>query len=313
MMPRFTTPRPGGCAGVSHVCPARSSWPRPSCRRLAAALDAGRRRRRNVRRRHRHWRRRGRRLRDDQRCEHRGGRRRDTIFVCPGTYVEIQINITKAVTLQGSGAASTIIDGGGGTGLTAGGHAAHPHQHRQREGGRLHHPEPAAGARWRPGSASASRRSRARRSPTRSPTTRWGTFNPAYGSDYGVTPTARARSRPSSSSTTPSRDGLEPDPDRASRRPDRRQLQHLRPRRALGRHLGLLQHEPQRHGGDVAAEGQQQRRQHGERSGAVHLGRTRARASCSTAPSPARPSDASPTSRSAATRSTASRASGAAS
>ncbi|MBY0278353.1 hypothetical protein K2Z84_23740 [Candidatus Binatia bacterium] len=42
----------------------------------------------------------------------------DTIFVCPGTYVEIQINITKAITLQGSGAASTIIDGGGGTGLT---------------------------------------------------------------------------------------------------------------------------------------------------------------------------------------------------
>ena len=42
----------------------------------------------------------------------------DTIFVCPGTYVEVQINITKALTLQGSGAATTIIDGGGGTGLT---------------------------------------------------------------------------------------------------------------------------------------------------------------------------------------------------
>ncbi|MEO8604286.1 MAG: hypothetical protein ABI629_17055, partial [bacterium] len=42
----------------------------------------------------------------------------DTIFVCPGTYVEIQVDITKAITLQGSGAATTIIDGGGGTGLT---------------------------------------------------------------------------------------------------------------------------------------------------------------------------------------------------
>lgn len=42
----------------------------------------------------------------------------DTIFVCPGTYVEIQINVTKALTFQGSGAATTIIDGGGGTGLT---------------------------------------------------------------------------------------------------------------------------------------------------------------------------------------------------
>jgi hypothetical protein len=45
----------------------------------------------------------------------------DTIFVCPGTYPEIQINITKAITLQGSGAATTIIDGGGGTGLASAG------------------------------------------------------------------------------------------------------------------------------------------------------------------------------------------------
>lgn len=45
----------------------------------------------------------------------------DTIFVCPGVYNEPQINITKAITLQGSGAESTIIDGGGGTGLTDGG------------------------------------------------------------------------------------------------------------------------------------------------------------------------------------------------
>jgi len=42
----------------------------------------------------------------------------DTIFVCPGTYVEVQINVTKALIFQGSGASSTIIDGGGGTGLT---------------------------------------------------------------------------------------------------------------------------------------------------------------------------------------------------
>ncbi len=45
----------------------------------------------------------------------------DTIFVCPGTYVETQVNVTKALTFQGSGAASTFIDGGGGTGLTSAG------------------------------------------------------------------------------------------------------------------------------------------------------------------------------------------------
>lgn len=45
----------------------------------------------------------------------------DTIFVCPGTYPEIQINVTKALTFQGSGASTTIIDGGGGTGLTSAG------------------------------------------------------------------------------------------------------------------------------------------------------------------------------------------------
>lgn len=45
----------------------------------------------------------------------------DTIFVCPGTYVETQVNITKAITLQGSGAATTFIDGGGGTGLASAG------------------------------------------------------------------------------------------------------------------------------------------------------------------------------------------------
>jgi len=44
----------------------------------------------------------------------------DTIFVCPGTYNEAQINITKAITLQGSGAATTIIDAGGGSIATAG-------------------------------------------------------------------------------------------------------------------------------------------------------------------------------------------------
>ena len=43
----------------------------------------------------------------------------DTIFVCPGTYVEIQILINKAITLQGSGAATTIIDGGGLNSLTS--------------------------------------------------------------------------------------------------------------------------------------------------------------------------------------------------
>jgi hypothetical protein len=44
----------------------------------------------------------------------------DTIFVCPGTYNEAQIDITKAITLQGSGAATTIIDAGGGNIATAG-------------------------------------------------------------------------------------------------------------------------------------------------------------------------------------------------
>ncbi len=37
----------------------------------------------------------------------------DTILACPGTYTEIQVHITKAITLQDSGAESTIIDGGG--------------------------------------------------------------------------------------------------------------------------------------------------------------------------------------------------------
>ncbi|MEW6269255.1 MAG: hypothetical protein AB1689_08170, partial [Thermodesulfobacteriota bacterium] len=41
----------------------------------------------------------------------------DTILVCPGIYNESQIDITKALTFQGSGADVTIIDAGGGTGL----------------------------------------------------------------------------------------------------------------------------------------------------------------------------------------------------
>jgi len=41
----------------------------------------------------------------------------DTILVCPGTYNESQIFVTKRLTLQGSGAAVTIIDGGGGFGV----------------------------------------------------------------------------------------------------------------------------------------------------------------------------------------------------
>lgn len=43
----------------------------------------------------------------------------DTVFVCPGTYVEIQILINKAITLQGSGASTTFIDGGGLNTLTS--------------------------------------------------------------------------------------------------------------------------------------------------------------------------------------------------
>ncbi len=46
----------------------------------------------------------------------------DTILVCPGTYAEAQININKALTVQSvAGAASTIIDGTGGTGLAIAG------------------------------------------------------------------------------------------------------------------------------------------------------------------------------------------------
>ena len=41
----------------------------------------------------------------------------DTIRVCPGTYNAAQTVVNKGVTLQGSGAAVTIIDGGGGFGL----------------------------------------------------------------------------------------------------------------------------------------------------------------------------------------------------
>ena len=42
----------------------------------------------------------------------------DTILVCPGTYNESQITVNKGLTVQSvAGAASTIIDGGGGTGL----------------------------------------------------------------------------------------------------------------------------------------------------------------------------------------------------
>ncbi len=40
----------------------------------------------------------------------------DTVFVCPGTYNESLIQVTKALTVQGSGADVTIIDGGGGFG-----------------------------------------------------------------------------------------------------------------------------------------------------------------------------------------------------
>lgn len=40
----------------------------------------------------------------------------DTAFVCPGTYNESLIQVTKALTVQGSGADVTIIDGGGGFG-----------------------------------------------------------------------------------------------------------------------------------------------------------------------------------------------------
>lgn len=46
----------------------------------------------------------------------------DTILVCPGTYAEAQIVINKALTVQSvAGAATTIIDGTGGTGLTIAG------------------------------------------------------------------------------------------------------------------------------------------------------------------------------------------------
>lgn len=46
----------------------------------------------------------------------------DTILVCPGTYAETKITINKAVVVQSvDGAATTIIDGGGGTGLALSG------------------------------------------------------------------------------------------------------------------------------------------------------------------------------------------------
>lgn len=46
----------------------------------------------------------------------------DTILVCPGTYAEAQIVINKALTVQSvAGAATTIIDGTGGTGLAVAG------------------------------------------------------------------------------------------------------------------------------------------------------------------------------------------------
>jgi hypothetical protein len=46
----------------------------------------------------------------------------DTILVCPGTYAEAQIHIDKALTVQSvDGAATTIIDGLGGTGLAVAG------------------------------------------------------------------------------------------------------------------------------------------------------------------------------------------------
>lgn len=42
----------------------------------------------------------------------------DTVFVCPGTYVHPQIIVNKRITLQGSGADVTIIDGNGGFGIS---------------------------------------------------------------------------------------------------------------------------------------------------------------------------------------------------
>ncbi len=41
----------------------------------------------------------------------------DTVLVCPGTYNESQVVVAKRITVQGSGAATTIIDGGGGFGI----------------------------------------------------------------------------------------------------------------------------------------------------------------------------------------------------
>ena len=111
----------------------------------------------------------------------------DTIFVCPGTYVEVQVNITKALTFQGSGAASTIIDGGGGTGLAAAGTV------RIRtntgnvtvDGFTIQNPAAqgalATGLRF-----GISAKSSAPVTYTITNNVIKGTFNPAYGSDYGV-------------------------------------------------------------------------------------------------------------------------------
>ena len=111
----------------------------------------------------------------------------DTIFVCPGTYVEIQINITKAITLQGSGAASTIIDGGGGTGLTAAGTVRIRTNtgNVKVDGFTIQNPAAqgavATGLRF-----GISAKSSAPVTYTITNNVIKGTYNPAYGSDYGV-------------------------------------------------------------------------------------------------------------------------------